>query len=186
MKQLVLRGIVRRSNATRSLVMRSAVMRSIAATCVATLLACGGDSGGGPAGPNNPNNPNVPNNGSLSARIDGVQYSPVAVQVGVSQNPPFIAIGSADAAGRALGIGFSTANGTGTQSIGISSLANANFAQGGAGWLATQSIGSGTITITTLTANRAAGTFTLTLEATDAGTNPQTRQITQGVFDVTF
>lgn len=161
--------------------MQSIVMRSLVATCAAVLLACGGDSDGGPAGPNNPN---VPNNGSLSMRIDGVQYTPVGIQVAVSQNPAFIAIGTADAAGRAFGFGFSTANGTGTQTIGGSSLVNANLAQGGAGWLAAQTLGSGTVTITTLTASRAVGTFTL--QATAAGTNPQTRQITQGTFDVTF
>lgn len=163
--------------------MKQLVIRGIAATFMAALLACGGDSGGGPAAPNNPNSPN---NGTLSARIDGVQYSAIGLQVAVSQNPPLIAIGSAASGGRALGLAFSTGNGIGTQSIGLSSLANSTYAEGGLGWLATQSIGSGTITITTLTANRVAGTFTLTLAASVATTNPQTLQITQGAFDVTF
>ena len=162
--------------------MKQLVIRGIAVTCVVALLACGGD-GGGPAGPNNPN---IPSSGSLTARIDGVQYTPLSVNVVVSQNPPIIALGSADAAGRALGFAFSTANGTGAQSIGPGSLANANLSQGGVGWIAAQSVGSGTITITTLTTNRAVGTFTFTLETSVAGANPPTRQITQGAFDVTF
>lgn len=162
--------------------MQRLVSGGLAATIMAALLACGGGNGG-PAGPNNPN---LPNNGTLSARIDGVQFTAIGIQVAASQNPPIIAIGAADAAGRGLGFAFSTANGTGTQSIGITSLANCSLTEGGQGWLATQSMGSGTITITTLTANRAAGTFTFTVLGTTATATPPTRQITQGTFDVTF
>jgi hypothetical protein len=52
-----------------------------------------------------------------------------------------------------------------------------------AGWLAEDSLGSGTITVTTLTPDRATGTFTFT-GITTAAIKPETLVVTKGQFNV--
>jgi len=77
---------------------------------------------------------------------------------------------------------------TGTWTIGGSGQSvgfNANMTQGNQQWVAGIQGGSGTMTITTRTANRVAGTFSFTMVPSGGGTGSP-RQVTNGQFNVTF
>ena len=54
------------------------------------------------------------------------------------------------------------------------------------GWSASGPNGSGTLTLTSLTSNRATGTFSFTAKAINAAANPSTFCVTNGHFDVQF
>ena len=69
--------------------------------------------------------------------------------------------------------------------IAANSPTNATYSEGGNGWAATSAGGSGTITVTTLNAERVAGTFTFQVNAVGQHM-PATRSITNGVFDIEF
>lgn len=146
----------------------------------ATLIlsfACGGGSKN-PAAP--PNNPNAV--GSMSASIDGTNWSAIAVTARKSNG---IVIASGSDAVRTVTISF-LPNGTGNQQIAANSVALAILLIGGQSWSANAvGQGGGTVNLTTLTATRAVGTFTFTAVASQ-GTTPATRQVTNGKFDVRF
>ena len=146
----------------------------------ATIVACGGGDGG-PASPNP--NPGT-GNGSMSARIDGAQWTATGVAAS-GKNGALIVVGTSSA-GLAVGFGASMIQGTGTQTFGPTSAANGGVTATTMSWGANSFQGSGSVTLTTLTATRAAGTFTFTAPALTAGSSPSTRVVTSGVFDVTF
>jgi len=81
--------------------------------------------------------------------------------------------------------------GPGDQSIGSSSntAADVMYRPGYAepqGWTASGPNGSGTLTLSTLTDNRATGTFSFTATAVMLSTSPPTYRVTNGYFDVRF
>jgi hypothetical protein len=57
---------------------------------------------------------------------------------------------------------------------------------GGASWLANQSIGSGTITLSTFTETRVVGTFAFVLAPAPGGSAISPKRVTLGVFDLTY
>jgi hypothetical protein len=149
----------------------------ILAIGVLLLQARGGGDDGGPAGPN----PNQSGARTMSARIDGAAWS--TTSVGVSTTNSLLILAGSNGTQT---IGFGVAMTQGTHTIGPSSAATANVMIGQQTWNATSFQGSGSIIITTLTANRAVGTFSFTANAVTSGASPATRQITNGQFDVTF
>lgn len=155
------------------------IPRVLAAGAFLALLACGGSDD--PAGPKSPTS----TNGTMSALIDGQQWTAVGIAASYQNQIGTLVIGASNASN--VGFGFAVpANGPGTYTVNSTIGMNANLNTGGDGWLAVGTTGSGTVTITTLTATRAAGTFSFVLQATDAGVNPQTRNVTNGQFDVTY
>ena len=148
----------------------------------ATIAACGG-SDGGPAGPNPNQNTSK---STMSARIDGAQWT--ATNVGVTARNGALIVAGANTSGVGVGFGASMIQGTGTQTFGpgIVSAANGSVTQATMSWSASNFQGSGSVTITTLTANHATGTFQFTAPALVAGSTPSPRVVTSGVFDVTF
>ena len=149
----------------------------------ATLAACGGGSDGGPASPNPNQNTSK---STMSARIDGVQWT--ATNVGVSARNGALIVAGGNTAGVGIGFAASMIQGTGAQTFGpgIVSAANGSVTAGTMSWSASKFQGSGTVTLTTLTANRATGTFSFTAPALTAGSTPSPRVVTAGQFDVTF
>lgn len=139
------------------------------------LSGCGSDG----TGPGN----NIPTNGSMTARIDGTNWS--AVSVSATYSNGVLGVGAADVAGTAIGMGV-VANGTGTFQVGASSPTNLLLTMGGASWYAQTTQGSGSITITSLTQNSVAGTFQFTGVATPGTTASGTRTVTNGTFSATF
>jgi hypothetical protein len=148
---------------------------------VATVAACGGGGDGGPASPNPNQNTSL---STMSARIDGVQWT--ATNVGVTARNGSLIVAGANTAGVAVGFGVSMIQGTGTQTFGpgIVSAANASVTAGTMSWSASNFQGTGSVTLTTLTANRATGTFQFSAPALTAGSTPSPRVVTSGAFDV--
>ena len=122
---------------------------------------------------------------SMSAKIDGAQWT--AYTVAVQKSTGYVIVSGASLDSKAIAVLFAT-SGTGTQSIVLGGVMNGNVIINGASWSASGLFPatSGSVTLTTLTATRAVGTFTLTLQATLTTTTPQQRLVTGGAFDVTF
>lgn len=156
---------------------------SLVLIAAASMAACGGGGDGGPAGPNPNQNTSK---STMSARIDGTQWT--ATNVGVTARNGALIVAGANTAGVGVGFGASMIQGTGTQTFGpgIVSTANGSVTQATMAWSASNFQGSGSVTLTTLTANRATGTFTFTAPALIAGSTPSPRVVTAGQFDVTW
>jgi len=158
--------------------MRTTRLHGLAALLLAlALTACGKDA----------TEPSVPGNGDarMSARIDGQAWSAsLALAAGGSQAGAVIAVSGSDQAQRTIAFAFINA-GTGTYEIEPGAATNAVLSEGSAQWQAAPGQGTGTITITTLNAERIAGTFEFTAEPGSGGATG-TRVVTQGTFDVEF
>jgi hypothetical protein len=168
------------------------ITRTLALFATVAAFACGGgsddDDNGNPTGP--PPSGGA-SNGSLTANIGGVNWSATGNVSVTRSNPNFIGLGASGFGGStayALVIGIANATGPGSHNLNI-------YTGGGDGSsliVGTQTAGygtafqggSGTITITSLTANRIVGTFSGTLvPSTGTGAN---LVITNGQFDITF
>jgi hypothetical protein len=150
--------------------------------CLVSAVGCGGDS-------NSVTNPNPQQSaGTMSARIDGVAWTAVAVTVSVNTNG--LIVSGASANGIGIAVGASRLLGTAPQPFGTGTNFNAlaTMTTGTQSWSATGIQGSnssGSVTLTTLTATRAVGTFTFNAAAL-AGGATGTKVVTSGVFDVKF
>jgi hypothetical protein len=123
--------------------------------------------------------------GSMSAKIDGATWC-ANVGLNTSYNSKILAIGATDNTGQTLGIGVAVLNGPGTYAIGPLSATNATlYSTSGGGWSATLAQGSGSVTINSISATGASGTFAFSMTPANAG-SAGTKNITNGVFNVTF
>ncbi len=123
-------------------------------------------------------------NGSMSARVDGASWS-ASTAIAATYTNGVLGIAGTDGSGRSVGFG-ALATAPGTFTIGATSPANALVNEAGKAWQAAQSIGSGTITITAISATGAAGTFQFTAAPVSGTGATGNRVVTEGVFDVTF
>ena len=150
---------------------------------LASAVGCGGSDSNGVTNPNPQQSA-----GTMSARIDGAAWTASVVTVAVNTNGLIISGASTSSTG--VAVGASRLLGTGTQTFGTGTNFNAlaTMTTGTQSWSATGIQGSnssGSVTLTTLTATRAVGTFTFTAAAL-AGGATGTKVVTSGVFDVTF
>jgi hypothetical protein len=138
----------------------------------------GGPPPGGIGGPG----VGVATTGTLTALIDGAGFNGALVLSATLVNG-ILSVAGADEQ-HALQLVVGGVAGPGTFPIGPTSATTAALAQNGTAltWLAGPTIGSGSITVTSLTATAVTGTFTLTLGPTAAAAGIRT--ITNGVFDV--
>ena len=145
------------------------------------VAACGG--GSSDKGPTNPNqNPN--SNRSMSARVDGTAWTATSVAAGVTNGVLIIAGTNVT---QTVTVSAVVSQGTGTQTVGQTSLASGSLLVGQQQWSASGlQGGTGSVTLTTLTATRAVGSFSFTVQGRTQGATPASRQITSGVFDVVF
>ncbi|MEO8199671.1 MAG: hypothetical protein ABI679_04035 [Gemmatimonadota bacterium] len=98
---------------------------------LAMLAGCGGNAGTGP----NPNS-----NGSMSASLDGLTWTAVSVVAARAGNVVTVGGGNSNT----IGIGFAMPDsGTGTYSIGPSSITNADVIDGAGSWIASAAGGPG-------------------------------------------
>jgi len=118
-------------------------------------------------------------NGSMSAKFGGADWSATA-SVHASSTNGIIGVAGTDI-NQTLAFALS-ANAPGTYNIGQLSATNAELTTtGGVVWVAGGNLGSGTITITSLTATAVAGTFSFNLVKNGGGA---TISVTSGVFNI--
>jgi hypothetical protein len=154
--------------------------RLLSTLTLLSIAACGGssdsltgtDTGGSGSGP-------------MSATIDGTAWvSPVPAGRRTSN---IVAVAGLDL-GLTASVSFAfVATSTGTYSV---AFANTNFgsatiAKGSLGWSSALSGGSGSVTLTTLTASHMVGTFAFDAVPASGGATG-TIHVTNGKFDITF
>ena len=158
--------------------MTSAPRWFLLAALLAPVAGCGGGSGSGAMGPQLPN-------GSMSAVIDGQAWSATLSVLAKRAAGNIVSVGGSDANATSMAFAFND-SGPHVYQIGGLSSTNALILSGAKGWSAAALIGSGEVTITTLTAVEVAGTFDFIAPAAQAGTTPAVSHITNGQFDVKF
>lgn len=167
------------------------VLKALALVATITALGCGGGGAGDNGNPTGPPTGGT-SNGSMTAQINGVSWRSIGA-ISVSRQPQqnvigFAGTGSGGNTTYAVSIAISAATGPGTHNLNIfaggdgSSLIIGNSAA--LGWATAAQGGSGTLTITSLTANRIVGTFSGILSP--AGHSAGNLTVTGGTFDVTF
>lgn len=167
------------------------VVKALALVATVAALGCGGGDDGDNGNPTAPPTGGT-SNGSLTAQINGASWRSIGA-VSVSRQPQqnvigFAATGSAGNTTYAVSISIVNATGPGTHNLNIfaggdgSSLIIGSSAA--LGWATAAQGGSGTLAITSLTANRIVGTFSGTLAP--AGHSNGNLVVASGTFDVTF
>lgn len=148
---------------------------AVLALALALTAACGKSS----TGPSTP----VLVNGSFTAKVDGANFNAVTAAVSTSGN--ITSVGASNASGESIGFAWQGTT-PGTYSIAQLAPHNGIYIAGSASWVASVVGGSGTITITTQTSSRVAGTFSFTMVPSSGTTASGNKNVTQGSFDLTF
>jgi hypothetical protein len=152
----------------------------LAMSVLLVSTACGSSSDNTTTGPTNNNNNNSAR--SMSAKIDGASWVATTVGAGVTNG---IAILAASNGTQTIGLSFVPS--VGTQTVTATGIVIGQLTIAGQTWQTSgNSGGSGSVTVTTATTNHLVGTFSFTAPALTTGATPATRQVTAGVFDVTF
>jgi hypothetical protein len=157
-------------------------MHRIARTFVVAVLivaACGGSNSSSVTGTNN----NA--SGPMSAIIDGQAWASPVPQAVYKGN--ILSVAGIDL-GITASVSFaSSVSGTGTYSLsyGNQLAGSGGVSKTGRGWTSGLPGGTGTLTLTTLTANHVAGTFAFDAVAATGGATG-TIHVTGGKFDITF
>jgi hypothetical protein len=145
--------------------------------------ACGGGNGG-PAGPSG--------SGTMTARVDGATWTATSGIVAVRINN-FVSVTGSVGAVSHITIAWPD-EGADTYAIPLATGMNLNYGLFGSGhlWQAlamgTQlgGVGTGSVTVTTLNAERVAGTFQFTAPAAASSGASGQRVITNGAFNIPF
>jgi hypothetical protein len=147
----------------------------------ATGVACGGDDE--PAGPNGNGS-----DGTMTARINSAFWSgDLTVSVEFSSNT--LTLTGRDNNFQEIRLDVASVSGTGTFQVGAGAASVGTLTIGSSDvWLASSAGGSGTVFITTLTATRAAGTFSFlgVPKVGSTAVGKGNRTVTEGTFDVTL
>ncbi|MBL0939602.1 MAG: hypothetical protein IBJ03_11945 [Gemmatimonadaceae bacterium] len=151
-------------------------MKRLALVALVLVMACGSDKDS-PTGPNG--------SGSVTAMIDGAAFSAdLAVQATRSGN--LLSFGAVTSTSRQINFALPNVTGTGTVQLGGGAPATVTYTEGTRGWVTSLVGGSGSVNITTLTANRAAGTFSFTAIPSASTGATGNKVVTNGTFDVKF
>lgn len=124
-----------------------------------------------------------PTNGSITAQIDGGGFT--ATTVAATYFNGIMGLAGTDSQGRTIGIGGQVL-GPGTFTVGVTSPANFSVTIGSASWQAAITLGSGTLTVTSISAAGAKGTFQFTAAPLPNTTATGNKVVTTGAFDVKF
>ena len=153
-------------------------MLSVFGIAVLFSAACGGDDDSDPTGP-------PQSDTTLTVSLDGGRTFTAATATITSAAGRLLIIAS-NGPNESMGLGFELR--TGAQTSGTGGTDTASYVLLGTGsWAAGPNLAasSGSLTLTTATANRVVGTFSFTLVSTAAST-PPTRQMTNGIIDIRY
>lgn len=150
---------------------------------LALVASCGGSDDDGPGGPSG--------SGTMTARVDGSTWVAnsgiLALQLG-----GFFSITGSVGSSSSITIAWPV-GGTGTYSIPGSVGMNMNYGTftpshlwQALGMTQSDGIGSGSVTVTTLTADRVAGTFQFTAPAAASSGATGQKVVTNGAFNIPF
>jgi hypothetical protein len=162
--------------------------RLLRASLVLLVVGCGG--GASPTDPNTPPPPApLPGGGSASAQVNGQAFAPITTASAThafsgGYNISLNRVQGLDA--RAININLMNIVGTGTYPLGTGAGVSGGlgiYAEAGGGWGTPLSGDAGTITLSTLTDTRIAGTFSFTADVLSTGATG-VRTITGGAFDL--
>jgi hypothetical protein len=147
---------------------------------------CGGSSTTEATGNLNINNGTLLTNGTFSATINGTAWSAIGKVIVTRPTSTSIVLSTTSTTyGMILTLLNVTAPRIVALTTNVSDGSVATVANsGGMGWVTGKKVGTGTVTITTLTANHVAGTFTF--DADGVTNTTATLQVRNGTFDVTF
>lgn len=152
-------------------------MKRLVLAALVLAMACGSDG----------NSSTEPKGaGGVTATIDGTAFSAdLAVQATRAGN--VLAFGAVSSNSRQLNFSLVNVTATGTIPVGTGTGAHTiTYTEGTKAWVTSMVGGSGSVVITTLTANRAAGTFSFTaIPSTNTGAAGN-KAVTAGSFDVKF
>jgi hypothetical protein len=166
-------------------------LKSLALIVAVATLGCGGGDGGS----NNNGNPTTPppggaTNGTFTAVVNGAAWSATGQVTVTRLQNNFIGVAGSGFAGStayAFVVGIANATGPGSHTLALGAGGDgSSVIVGGTtiGWGTAIQGGSGTITVTSLTANRIAGTFNgILVPSSGSGGN---LTVTNGAFDITF
>jgi hypothetical protein len=149
------------------------------------LAACGGGDSGGPSG----------GGSGLTAKVDGVAWEaePISIVAGAMAGLPgaLMILGTDNSTGesRSITITLQNISGTGTYALGVGSDViggSGLYGEAGEGWITENTGAAGTVVLTTLSANRIAGTFEYVADPGNNNPVGGTHHITQGKFDLPF
>jgi hypothetical protein len=144
------------------------------------IVIAAGCGGGGDNGPTQP----AQSDTTMTASLDG-GISFTAATATITSAAGRLLIIASNGPNESMGLGFDLK--TGVQASGTGGTATASYVRIGQGsWAAGPNLGasSGTLTLTTATANRVVGTFSFGLVSV-SGT-PATRQLTNGRIDIKY
>lgn len=166
------------------------VSKTFALAATLGILACGGgsDDDGNPTGP--PPGSSGATNGSFTAVVNGANWSATGTVTVTRQPPAFIGVsGSGFAGGNAYAfiVGIGNATGPGTHSFNLAAGGDGSSMIIGStttGYGTAFNGGTGSVTITSLTATRIVGFFSGT--AVPSSGSGSGLVVTNGAFDVTF
>jgi hypothetical protein len=164
-----------------------AAPRQLMLIAAVAAVACGGSTGTTGGG-----GPTPINQEAMSARINGATWTAASATIVASNVSGVITVTGSESGGgsnRAITLVVVT-NATGTFLIGqppiVSSGASILLTQGTAQWTADTNRGSGTITLTSLTADRVTGTFEFEGQAVPTSSATGSRSVTGGTFTADF
>ena len=147
----------------------------LAIAALVVVCACNSRDTTGPA---------KPNGGSMSAVIDGAEWTAVSIAIDSLAPSSIVVWGSKET--ERLAIAIPVDQGPGTQTIGSTTPVFAGLVAGSQSWLASRTQGgSGSVTLTTVVPGHIVGTFEFTLAAHE-GSLPADRRVNSGRFDVKY
>jgi hypothetical protein len=160
------------------------IVRTAIASLALVAAACSGDDEGDPTGPNG--NGNVNGDGNVTATVNGVSWRSARAGDRVTRNGQFYGISAVNPPyALVLGIGNVTGPGTFSLNLATGNGSSAIISNATGGWGTAFSGGTGTVTVTVLTASRIAGTFSFDA-VPGSGSATGTMQVRNGTFDLTF
>lgn len=156
---------------------------ALSLTACLAILACGDDKVTGPGGGGG---------GTMTATVSGTAFNPPSLTVGASHVNGVLTIQGSTTASPITAISINVLNVTGpgtyqlnpnfAGTFGQVTITNGATAQA---WTTALSPGNGSITVSTLTSTRVAGTFTFTAQFASGGATGQ-KNVTSGTFDITL
>ncbi len=120
---------------------------------------------------------------SIKAKVDGTSWDGSAAAVGSFKTNQLLVSGQGN--GMYITIVLYDISTTGTYQLGVlTNNHNVNIIEGSKSWLVSPQLGSGTVTVSTLTATEVTGTFSFTAPPSPNTPGIGTKTVTEGTFSI--